>query len=57
MLMEENDYTRVYQEELKTKSVRIDELNILLNMDHKDNEIVDGEPDSPEKKKDKDFER
>lgn len=31
------------EEELKTKSARLDELNILLNMDHKDNEIVDGE--------------
>ena len=44
-------------EELKAKTARLDELNILLNMDHKDNEIVDGEPDSPEKQKDKDFER
>jgi len=35
----------VQEDELKTKSARLDELNILLNMDHKDNEIVDGEPD------------
>src|SRR5574344_1122094 len=33
------------EEELKTKSKRLDELNILLNMNQKDNEIVDGEPD------------
>ena len=41
-------------DELKTKSTRLDELNILLNMDQKDNELVDGEPeetaDEPEKK-------
>ena len=29
--------------ELKEKSARLDELNILLNMDKADNEIVDGE--------------
>lgn len=33
------------EEELKIKSKRLDELNILLNMNQKDNEIVDGEPD------------
>ena len=32
------------EDELKTKSARLDELNILLNMDKKENEIVDGEP-------------
>lgn len=31
------------EEELRTKSARLDELNILLNMDHKENEIADGE--------------
>jgi hypothetical protein len=31
------------EDELKTKSARLDELNILLNMDQKDNEIMDGE--------------
>lgn len=31
------------EEELKTKSARLDELNILLNLDKKENEIVDGE--------------
>ena len=41
----------------KLLRARLDELNILLNMDRKDNEIVEGEPDSPEKQKDKDFER
>ena len=44
----------VQEDELKTKSARLDELNILLNMDQKDNELVDTEPeetaDEPEKK-------
>ncbi len=31
------------EEELKTKSARLDELNILLNLDKKENEIVDGD--------------
>jgi hypothetical protein len=35
----------VQEGELKTKTARLDELNILLNMDQKDNELVDGEPD------------
>ena len=34
--------------ELKAKSARLDELNILLNMDKRENEIVDGERDSGE---------
>jgi len=33
------------EDELKTKSARLDELNILLNLDKRENEIVDGEPD------------
>lgn len=33
------------EDELKTKSALLDELNILLNMDKRDSEIVDGEPD------------
>ena len=31
------------EDELKTKSARLDELNILLNLDKKENEIVDGD--------------
>jgi hypothetical protein len=31
------------EDELKTKSARLDELNILLNLDKRENEIVDGE--------------
>ena len=31
------------EEELNTKSARLDELNILLNLDKKENEIVDGD--------------
>ena len=47
-------------EELKTKLARLDELNILLNMDKAENEIVGGEPDEsevPKKQKEKIFER
>jgi len=33
------------EKDLKTKSARLDELDILLNMDQKDNELIDGEPD------------
>lgn len=37
------------EEELKTKSARLDELNILLNLDKRENEIVDGDaPDEGE---------
>ena len=50
----------VQEEELKSKLARLDELNILLNMDKKENEIVGGEPDegeSAEKRKEKSYER
>jgi predicted RNase H-like nuclease (RuvC/YqgF family) len=33
------------EDELKTKSARLDELNILLNLDKQENEIVDDEKD------------
>jgi hypothetical protein len=33
------------EDELKTKTTRLDELNILLNMDKRENEIGDTEPD------------
>ena len=33
------------EDELKTKTARLDELNILLNMDKRENEIGDTEPD------------
>ena len=36
------------EDELKTKSARLDELNILLNMDKRENEIVDGDRDEDE---------
>ena len=48
------------EEELRTKLARLDELNILLNMDKRENEIVGGEPDegeAPEKRKEKSYER
>lgn len=50
----------VQEEELKTKLARLDELNILLNMDKRDNEIVGGEPDEgevPNTRKEKTYER
>ena len=50
----------VQEEELKSKLARLDELNILLNMDKKENEIVGGELDegeSTEKRKEKSYER
>lgn len=44
--------------ELKEKSARLDELNILLNLDKPDNELVDGEPEAAQPERDeKDYER
>ena len=48
------------EEELREKTARLDELNILLNMDKKENEIVGGEPDEGEPvggRKEKSYER
>ena len=46
------------EDELKTKLARLDELNILLNLDKRENEIVDCEPDESEpKEKKRDMER
>lgn len=47
------------EEELRAKTARLDELNILLNMDKKENEIVGGEPDEGEmiEKKSRNFDR
>ena len=47
------------EEELKTKSARLDELNIMLNMDKTENEIVDDErdEDEPDKHSSKEYER
>ena len=48
------------EEELRAKIARLDELNILLNMDKKENEIVGGEPDEGEPvggRKEKSYER
>ena len=50
----------IQEEELKTKLTRLDELNILLNMDKRENEIVGGEPDEgevPNTRKEKTYER
>ena len=50
----------VKEEELRAKTARLDELNILLNMDKKENEIVGGEPDEDEAvggRKEKSYER
>ena len=49
------------EDELKSKMARLDELNIILNLDKKENEIVsDNEPeeiDEPQKHKNKVYER
>ncbi|NLV50688.1 MAG: hypothetical protein GXY20_08370, partial [Clostridiales bacterium] len=47
------------EEELKTKSARLDELNIMLNMDKTENEIVDDEreEDEPDGRSSKEYER
>ena len=48
------------EEELKTKTARLNELNTLLNVDKRDNEIVGGEPDEGDEEptpKSKDRER
>ena len=39
-----------HEEELKTKTERLAELNALLDMDKKDNEIVDGEREDGDEK-------
>ena len=45
----------IHEDELNTKTARLNELNALLNVDKRENEIVDGEPDEgdevPEPKK------
>ncbi len=46
--------------ELKTKTARLEELNTLLNLDHKEPEIIDGEPeegDAPPGRKQQQLER
>ena len=48
------------EEELKTKTARLNELNALLDVDKRENEIVGGEPDEgeePPEKKSRDLER
>ena len=48
------------EEELQTKTARLSELNALLNVDKRENEIVGGEPDEGDKlpeKKPRDLER
>ena len=48
------------EEELKAKTDRLNELNALLNVDKRENEIVGGEPDEgdePPEKKPRDLER
>ena len=50
----------IQEDELRTKLARLDELNILLNMDKTENEIVGGEPDEgevPTTRKEKTYER
>lgn len=48
------------EEELKTNTTRLDELNILLNLDKRENELADDEPDEGEatpERKEKTMER
>lgn len=48
------------EEELKTKTARLNELNALLNVDKRENEIIGGEPDEGDEqheKKAKEYER
>ena len=48
------------EEELKAKTDRLNELNALLNVDKRENEIVGGEPDEgdePPEKKPRNLER
>lgn len=48
------------EEELTTKTARLNELNALLNVDKRENEIVGGEPDEGEElpeRKEKSYER
>ena len=48
------------EEELKTKTERLNELNALLNVDKRENEIVGDEPDegdAPPERKEKSYER
>ena len=48
------------EEESKSKTDRLNELNALLNVDKRENEIVGGEPDEgdkPPEKKPRDLER
>ena len=48
------------EEELKSKTDRLNELNALLNVDKRENEIVGGEPyegEEPPGKKPRDLER
>jgi len=50
----------IQEDELKSKLARLDELNILLNMDKTESEIVGGEPDEgevPTARKEKTYER
>ena len=50
----------IQEDELRTKLARLNELNILLNMDKTENEIVGGEPDEgevPTTRKEKTYER
>ena len=50
----------IQEDELRTKLARLDELNILLNMDKTENEIVGGEPEEgevPTTRKEKTYER
>ena len=54
---QEVDKPFIYEEELQTKSNRLEELNIMLNMDKNEPEIVDSEPDEENNRSNRDYER
>ena len=54
---QEVDKPFIYEEELQKKSNRLEELNIMLNMDKNEPEIVDSEPDEENNRSNRDYER
>ena len=53
----ETSKTFEHEDELKEKSARLDELNILLNLDEKENTVIDVEPEELQDVPDREYER
>ena len=53
----ETGKTFEHEDELKEKSARLDELNILLNLDEKENTVIDVEPEELQDVPDREYER